>query len=171
MRKMYASAAVVALVAVALLAGAFLPATSQVPGERTELQFFDPNKRGTFERFVDVGKRGEGPGDFGVFKDLQLDPETCEKAGTAIGRFQLIKAIGNRDGYATADIGLLLPDGKITFYFPVQFSEFEAEGGATGAVTGGTGAYKDARGEVTVTERQDMCDERGALITLDLLLQ
>jgi hypothetical protein len=169
MRKIYASAAVVAVVAVALLAGALIPAVSQVPGGRTTLEFFDPNKQGTFERFVDVGKRGDGPGDFGVFKDLQLDPETCDEAGTVVGRFQIVKFIRQQDGYLIAEGGLLLPDGKITFSIPGRFSEFEE--GFQFAVTGGSGAYKDVRGEGTVLDRQDMCDQRGALITLDLLLQ
>lgn len=81
----------------------------------------------------------------------------------------MIKRAGREDAFFLTDGGLLLPDGKLSISFPGRFSEFVT--GASGAVTGGTEAYKDVRGDFSVTEDQRMCDRNGAVITADLLLQ
>jgi hypothetical protein len=65
----------------------------------------------------------------------------------------------------------ILADGNITFEFGGTFADFDAPDGLDGAVTGGTGAYKDARGQVTVADGGTQCGQRVDLITLDLLLQ
>lgn len=119
---------------------------------------------------MNLGGKGFA-GDMAVIKDSLFDPETCEKSATLLLRFQAVKEIGDRDGFFLTDGGLLLPDGKVTISIPGRFSEFEAEGGAAGAVTGGTGAYRDVTGEFHVAEDQQMCDRRGAVITADVVLE
>ncbi|MDQ3953388.1 MAG: hypothetical protein M3279_10580 [Actinomycetota bacterium] len=162
--------AVVALgVCVMLAAGAVMPAISQPPEQRTTLTWFDPNKT-DFEKGMNLGGKGFA-GDMSVIKDSMFDPETCDKVATLLLRFQGVKAAGRNDGFFLADGGLLLPDGKISIYLPGRFSDFEDEGGAAGAVTGGTGAYRDVTGEFHVVEDQQMCDRRGALITADVVLE
>jgi hypothetical protein len=52
-----------------------------------------------------------------------------------------------------------------------KFSEFGTEDGAKAAVTGGTGAYRDVRGEFTLVERQERCEKKGTLVTLDLVVE
>ncbi len=157
------------LVLVGFGAVASMQASSQQPPERVTILLFDPNKTG-FEKRIDVGKAGLGtPGDFGVSKDPLLDPDTCESAGMRLARFTLIK-LEKDDGFDIAENALLLPDGKITLTFGTRFSELEGDG-SPGAVTGGTGSYEDVRGQALFTEGQEKCEQRGVLITLDLLLQ
>ena len=164
------SLVVLALAAsVVVVTSGVMPAVSQPPEQRTTLTWFDPNKT-DFEKSLNLGGKGFA-GDMAVVKDTMFDPETCEKAGTLLIRFQAVKAIGDRDGFFLTDGGLLLPDGKLTLAIPGKFSEFEAEGGAAGAVTGGTGAYRDVTGEFHVVEDQAMCDRKGAVITADLVLE
>ena len=152
-----------------VVTGAVVPATSQPPAQRTTLTWFDPNKT-DFEKGMNLGGKGFA-GDMSVIKDSMFDPETCEKAGTLLLRFQAVKPIGENDGFFMADGQVLLPDGKMAISLAGRFTEFEAEGGAAGAVTGGTGAYRDVTGEFHVVEDQRMCDKRGALITADLVLE
>jgi hypothetical protein len=170
MKKWKVPAAVSVIAIAALVTSMLTPATSQPPPQRTTLTFFDPRAT-DFEKEINEGARGFGAGDWAVIKDSLFDPATCEKVATAIARFTFIKSIGRRNGYFMFEGGVLLADGKITIHFPAKFSEFESPGGATGAVTGGTGAYKDARGDITVTAGGRMCDTRGDLIVVDLLMQ
>ncbi|MDP9067597.1 MAG: hypothetical protein M3N53_04485 [Actinomycetota bacterium] len=167
MRKLAAVLTFVLLVGGVLL-GSLQPASSQASGGRT-LTFFDPN-RTDFEKNIDEGREGFSPGDWGVIKDRFFDPDTCEKAGTFLGRFTFVKAAGQNDGFFLLDGGALLSDGKLTFYWPGRFTEFASPdaAGAGGAVTGGTGPYAGAGGTVTVREDQQMCDKNGALVTIEL---
>ena len=110
------------------------------------------------------------PGDFGTSKAKQLDPETCEEHGLVAGHYMYLAPAGKNDGYIAFTGGWLTDDGKITFEFVSKFTEFEADG-STGAVTGGTGVYKDARGDITLVEKHEACGTKGTLATVDLLLQ
>jgi hypothetical protein len=51
-----------------------------------------------------------------------------------------------------------------------RFSQFENPDVPVFAVTGGTGPYKDASGDVTIVEDQECGDIRGSLTRLDLSL-
>ena len=62
------------------------------------------------------------------------------------------------------------PDGKVVVSTGGRFDEFEEDNGASFAVTGGTGPYEDATGQMTIVENQELCDRKGANITLDLAL-
>ncbi len=132
------------------------------------MSWFDPN-RTDFEKELNLGGKGFGAGDMALIKDSMFDPETCEKAATALLRFQVVKRAGRNDAFFLTEGGLLLPDGKLSLSFPGRFSEFVT--GASGAITGGTDAYKDVTGDFSVTEDQKMCDKRGAVITADLVLE
>lgn len=158
-----------AVLGAVMTAATTLPAASQPPEERTTVAWFDPN-RTDFEKRLNLGGRGEA-GDMAVVKDSMFDPETCEKEATILLRFQFVKPAGENDAFFLVDGGLLLSDGKLTISVPGRFSEFENETGAAGAVTGGTGAYRDATGEFFVVEDQELCGKKGALITADLVLQ
>jgi hypothetical protein len=166
-------AAVIALGLVSgavLVGGTVLPATSQPPAQRTTLTFFDPNAT-DFEKELNLGGKGFKPGDMGLVKDTMFDPETCEPAGTVLIRFQVVKLAGRNDAFFLDDGGLTLPDGKVALYLHGKFSEFEGANGFAGAVTGGTGAYRDARGEFHIVEDQQMCEKKGAVLTLDMTLE
>lgn len=159
-----------AALSLVVMTGTLMPAISQPPAQRTTLTWFDPGKT-DFEKELNLGGKGFKAGDMVVIKDSMFDTETCEKAGTLVARFQVVKLAGRNDAFFVFDGGLLLPDGKLTIYLPAKFSEFANEAGAAGAITGGTGAYKDATGELRVDEDHEMCDKRGALITADLVLE
>lgn len=161
---------VAAAVALVMVTGGLMPAISQPPGQRTVLTWFDPGKT-DFEKELNLGGRGFKAGDMVVIKDSMFDTGTCENSATLVARFQVVKRAGRENAFFVFDGGLLLPDGKLTLYLPAKFSEFESEDGAAGAVTGGTGAYRDVTGELRVDEGHAMCDRRGALVTADLLLE
>ena len=158
------------LVTVCLVGGVLLvnleTASSQAPGNT--ITFFDPNAT-DFEKDINEGRKGFSAGDWSVIKDTMFDPETCDKAGTFLARFTFIKSAGRDNGFFTFDGGVILPDGKLTMYWPGKFSEFEDPGAAGGgAITGGTGAYSGVGGDFTVEEDVQMCEKNGALITIDL---
>ena len=161
--------ALVLAVTAVVATGALVPATSQPPEQRTSLTWFDPRKT-DFEKGMNLGGKGFA-GDMAVIKDSLFDPETCEKAGTLLLRFQGIKAIGENDGFFMAEGQVLLPDGKVAIALAGRFTELDAETGAMGAVTGGTGAYRDVTGDFNVVEDQQMCDKRGSLISASLVLE
>ena len=144
------------------------PASSQAPGGRT-ITLFDPNKT-DFDKEINEGGDRFGAGDWSVTKDSIYDPESCEKNGTFLGRFTFVKGTGQEDGFFLVDAGVILDDGKLTFYWPGRFSEFANPDAATsgGAITGGTGAYEGAGGSIVVEEDVEMCDRRGALVTISL---
>ena len=161
-----------ALLAFAVLVGGFLignlqPAVSQAGGQT--LTFFDPNAT-DFEKSINEGRKGFSAGDWTVIKDRFFNPETCEKAGEFVGRFTFVKAAGRNDGYFLLDAGLLMPDGKLTFYWPGRFTEFGNPTGPAsgGAITGGTGSFSGAGGSLVVEEDVQMCEKKGALVTIEL---
>ena len=163
----------IALLTFVLMVGSVLfvtlqPAASQAPGGTT-LTLFDPNKT-DFEKEINEGRQGFSAGDWTVIKDSVYDPETCEKNGTFLGRFTFVKAQGEQDGYFLLDAGVILEDGKLTVYWPGRFSEFETpeDPAIGGAITGGTGAYEGQGGTMTVEEDVEMCEKRGALVTVHL---
>ena len=162
------------VVAVCLIGGVLLAnlesASSQAPPQGRTLTFFDPNPT-DFEKNINEGPRRFSSGDWTLIKDRFFDPETCEKSGVMIGRFTFVKSIGDRNGFFLLDAGMLLPDGKMTFYWPGKFSDFgEADAPPTdgAAITGGTGAYEGVGGTLTVQEGLEMCDKSGALVTIEL---
>lgn len=157
---------IVALI-VGVLVSSLVPATSQEPIERTTITLFDPNKT-DYEKHV----RGTGdpfrPGDWHVYVDRLLDPETCEVAGKVVGEFIFVKRIGKFNGWLTNSSTVRLPDGKITVYGAAKFSDF-AKDAAIFSVTGGTGAYRDVSGELSFDPQPvKLCGTKGSLSTLDL---
>jgi hypothetical protein len=156
-------------IAAAGIAGIVAPAVSQAPDERT-ITLFDPN-RTEFERFVNVGPRAFSPGDAVLFKEVVLDPRTCDVAGRIVGRLTFHQILSEEDENALAllDGGFRLSEGRIMFYGPIRLSEFGQARPFT-AITGGTRAYKDVSGQGTINEGVSRCGKNGALITLDLSL-
>lgn len=168
MRKTAAVSTFVLLVG-GLLLGSLQPAVSQAPVNQT-LTFFDARAT-DFEKVINEGGEGFGPGDWTVIKDSFFDTETCERAGIMIGRFTFIKESGRNDGFFSLEGGAHLSDGRVTFTWPGRFTDFgQADTPPTqgGAITGGTGAYEGAGGTIMVQEDQQMCDKRGALVTITL---
>ena len=167
MRKLAVLALAVVALSVVVMFGTAGPVVSQQPAERQTITMFDP-KATTFDKFLNEGKRGISPGDTILFIENQLDPETCERMGQLVGRIQVVKSVGTRDALYDGQFSVNLDSGKIVAAAAAKFSEFEG-GEPVFAVTGGTGTYKDASGEVTFgPEKVDLCGTRGDLVTIDI---
>jgi hypothetical protein len=144
--------------------------TPTQPPKGITLKFFEPN--GTSTDFnLDLGKKGFSPGDTGTSKAVQLDPETCEKNALVVGQFTYLAPIGKHNGYfgfvgAALIKGSGLLEGKLMFQFVGQF---EGDASASGAITGGTGPYKNAQGDVTLEDGVQACGKKGSLATVDLI--
>lgn len=153
----------------AFIGGTALPASTQAPAERVTLTFFDANGDDK-EKNIDVKPIGDfNAGDGAVIWTKALDPETCEKVGSFSISFQVIRLVGQENAWVRFGGATVLGDGDINFDAVGTFADFET--GFDGAVTGGTGAYKDATGEFNVAETETkLCGKRGALITIDMLL-
>lgn len=104
-------------------------------------------------RFIDLGRQGETPGDYFIFESkLMLD-------GDQVGRDSVRCLMGLRT--FTCDGSFLLTGrGKIV----ISGSLFTGQGDFRLPVTGGTAAFKDARGELTVEE-----NEKSTFLVFDLL--
>ena len=166
MRKAVRLVALVGAVSAVMLVANPGPVVSQQPAERQTLSFFDPRAT-DFEKFLNEGRRGISPGDTILFVEKQLDPETCERAGKLVGRIQIVKRAGRENALFHGDFTLLLSSGKITAAGAGKFSDFMSTDPMF-AVTGGTETYRDASGEVTLTEDVEMCGKKGALTTVDV---
>lgn len=166
MRKAVGIIVLFAAVSAIVLVGGALPVVSQQPAERQTFTLFDPQAT-QFEKFINQGKRGISPGDVVLFVEKQLDPDTCEKAGKLVGRIQIVKNVGKQNALFQGSFTLLLSGGKITAGGAAKFSDFMSTDPIF-AVTGGTGTYRDASGEVTLTEDAEMCGEKGSLTTIDV---
>jgi hypothetical protein len=95
--------------------------------------------------FVDVGPAGPSPGDIYVFVDKVFfaDAPTRE-VGEALGRCTLIDPASARLG---CNIRTSLPGGSLT----TDGTLINVPGAtSTGAITGGTGKFRNARGEGTL---------------------
>lgn len=150
----------------ALVAVSGVPASSQEPPGRTTIKLFTKNEVG-FEKFINEGGEQFGAGDWAVNKTPAFDPDTCERVGAIGTRFVAVQFQAKKDAvFGLVDGGIVLPEGTLTLYDVGDQSE------ATGdlAITGGTGAFKDARGEANVTETR-LCDKAGVLITADITTQ
>jgi hypothetical protein len=166
-RLRWFSVTVLVLVLVGLVVIA-VPVGSQQPPERRTLTLFDPNKT-NYEKFIDEGRQGFSPGDMILFIDAQFDPHTCERRGSLVGRLVISRVFRQQENaWFTGDFTLSLPDGKITVAAAAKFTEFEQQERGVFAVTGGTGAYRDASGEVFIQEDVTLCDRKGSLTTLDI---
>lgn len=101
---------------------------------------------------LDLGEPGPSTGDTQVFlDDVQRDGETV---GTAAGSCTVVALSEARLAAACAGT-LTLPEGRITTQGAFDEDPTVGPAGFTWAVTGGTGRYAGAGGEVVGTFRPD----------------
>lgn len=91
-------------------------------------------------RVIDVGRRGESPGDYVVFEETLLNT-----SGAVIGR-DSARCMGEVRTFRCDGTFLIYGKGKIE----VSGSFFPRDE-ATIAVTGGTGRYQNVRGQARIT--------------------
>ena len=156
------------LTLIALMVGVIaLPAESQQSQERITITLFDPDKT-TWEKVIDQGRANMSPGDTILYVDAQLDPDTCERSGTVVGRLAISKLLKQNVAWFIGDFTIDLADGKVVAEAAAKFTEFDQKESGVFAVTGGTGAYRDASGEVLFQEGVTMCGQEGSLTTIDV---
>ena len=150
MSRMHIGAALaVAALALAGTASADTADKSQGSHERT-IRLVEANKE-LQPTFIDTGKPGPSVGDLVVARDDVLrangDPagafrQTCTLVDLASSPFtSTFECAGS----------ITLDDGTITMEGPFNPSQAES----TAAITGGTGAYRTARGEIVVRAEAD----------------
>jgi len=109
--------------------------------------------RPLMENYVDLGGAGFSVGDLLVFQDTLLDQKGAT-VGTQGGTCTITAVLP--DGFQTHCVGTAsLPDGRISFQGLTSNAPAKPL-----AVTGGTGTYQAATGDLTLTENGD---DTGAL--------
>jgi hypothetical protein len=101
-------------------------------------------------RDIDAKPRGESVGDYLAFHSVMEDLN-----GRPVGRadgFAVLTAVGDKAA-AQHFVTLTLHDGQITTAYAPQ-ADID-NGNGPQAITGGTGRYRNARGEVTFEEQGD----------------
>ena len=151
-----------------LVAGFLVPAISQQSGGREELNLcLQEGRDSGYDVDVDVRAKNFGPGDYSLFTDKLFNKETKEPAGHDVGRFTVVKFIGENDAEFILDVTAITPQGRITLYGAGRFSGFNK--GLRLAVTGGTGRYNNATGGALVSGAKCL-GKKGTKIALDLTL-
>jgi hypothetical protein len=106
---------------------------------------------------IDLGATGFSLGDEQVFSDDLYDKKGGTKLGSDGGACTIVRVTDAKTGSGTAQctVTLSLADGQIATQGLVTFVGNEPPPPFDFAITGGTGAFKDARGTVTVEETSD----------------
>ncbi len=113
---------------------------------------------------LDLGAEGFSVGDSSVFSDDVS--QNGKQVGTTGGECIVVRIDPEGATETTAEsvtvecvVTLSLPDGQITVQGLVTFTNAPAQGPFTVAITGGTGKYRTAHGEVEVRELSPTEDE------------
>jgi Allene oxide cyclase barrel like domain len=142
MRKLVIAGAVVAASAIAAIASTAL-ASQDITTAKT-LHFTAVQKS---VQFIDVGAKGIGPGDYSVGSDNLM------KSGHRVGMdgFQCALVRGRPPAllWFNCSVTDRLAGGEITFQGLDTAVQLDAGGTAVFSVTGGTGVYQNARGQMT----------------------
>ena len=141
--------AIMSMVAVCIVV---LPASSAV-GATERFRVCDQSKPG-YEHDVDQGDDGFSAGDQFLFTDKLLDQSTGRKAGRDSGAATILRVIHGQDALVHIDAMFYFPNGKISVFFAIKFSDLDT--GARHPITGGTGHYENATGSVFI--KNHPCD-------------
>ncbi len=101
-------------------------------------------ERAESDTLIDLGESGDSIGDLRAFGNPVYDPSNQTKLGDSQG--SCIRTVIGQSWECTWT--LILPEGQIT----VQGPFYDAADSVL-AITGGTGAYRDARGQMTLHAR------------------
>jgi hypothetical protein len=102
---------------------------------------------GGHNHHLDLGRKGIGPGDVFLSTDVPIfDPRTGHQVGTTDGMETIVSA--RHHGTVMLYGAARLRDGRIDVAGLMRHSDATQ----TGVIVGGTGAYLNSRGQVTVTE-------------------
>ncbi|HXF71551.1 MAG TPA: allene oxide cyclase family protein [Actinomycetota bacterium] len=104
-------------------------------------------ERPTTDKVIDVGREGDSPGDLLTFHNRVYDETGATPVGRDAGR--CVRIFPHR-GTWECTWTTFLPEGQITVEGP-----FSDTADTTLAITGGTGAYTAARGEMDIEALPD----------------
>jgi hypothetical protein len=106
---------------------------------------------------IDLGDKGFSQGDQLIFADDLFAKKDDPKIGRAGGVCTVVRVTDAEkfSGTAQCVVTLSLPDGQITVQGLLEFTGDELPAPFDLAITGGTDAYSDAGGQVTVEETSD----------------
>ncbi len=151
------------LAAVALAAALDAPAVShQAPEQIRKLAWSnDKTERATD---VDLGRKGPSSGDRLVTRGLLFDAAGRQRTGTYVGE---IVTHDHKKLLVQTTLTATFPEGQLTVAGSMLFRRVLSRTGATLAITGGTGAYSDAGGSVTMHARKIRGDD-GFMFTFDI---
>ena len=137
-RGMLAVGAIVVALAVGAVSVGAVPFGTAAKPERIDFI----SRATAINNFVDVGPAGLSPGDIYVFiDDVFLARAPTKRVGEALGRCTLVDPETARFGCL---INTSLPGGAVT----TDGTLINVSGAkSTGAITGGTGRFRNARGE------------------------
>jgi hypothetical protein len=151
----------IAMAAATIAVGVMAPMWARA-GDR-QVTVFDVE--GPYEKDLDLGPAGFGPGDTVFEIQPLLDPADGANVGKAYTRLHVMRLLKSGDFVFMIDCQVTLADGTILFAGTARFGDFGT--GAVFPVTGGTGAYELARGTVTATFGQ-LDGKDGATLAFDL---
>jgi hypothetical protein len=139
----------VAVVSALVVAAVYSVTAASASGDDTKvLRLSEQNSRGTD---LDLGEPGFGPGDQFVFRGKLF--RDSERVGSTGGACVVVAVFGAK-AETQCQATLRLQHGQITLQGLVTFVE-EESAPFTVAVTGGTGKYRNAHGEATITDQPD----------------
>src|SRR6266516_7381301 len=121
------------------------PAGSPSAPAATHVEIFDVEAG--YAKTIDIGKPGLSAGDLIVENHQELDVASGRAAGTAVTQVTVIRVATGGDLLGIIDCTIKLRHGEIQFSGALRFSEVFGSG-AVVPVTGGTGAYDSAGGQV-----------------------
>ena len=123
------------------------PAASAIDAPQT-MTFSEPFAGGGGQnRYIDLGKKGMSPGDLILHTDQPaVDARTGRRVGTSDGVERILSA--KHKGTVAFSDTVRLADGRIEVAGTLRHTDRNP----ALAVIGGTGAYANARGQVTITE-------------------
>ncbi len=127
-----------------------LPAASQTEAQWTQINVYELAKG--YSKVVDERREGLSRGDL-ILENLPIfDAATDEKVGKTVTVITIVR--GPADNpliWIDCEVGLA--EGVLVFSGGARFAEFFSDG-ASFAVTGGTGTYRDATGTVVVSHEE-----------------
>jgi len=154
----------VAIAATVLVVGALGGWLAPASLAGTQIQVLD---REGFEREVDLGKPGFGPGDVILEIGTLYATDGTTVVGSDFDRIQVLRVLAGGEDFAFFFDGTIrLADGDVILYAEGRFSDVFTEDGAPVAVLGGTGTYAGATGSATIAAT---ANEGEFLITIDLI--
>jgi allene oxide cyclase-like protein len=142
--------AVVAVVAVASANAGFsiLQSGGRARSAGSDLRFFTHD---TEQAWLDLGDKGESLGDRLVFAGDAFDREEGTKVGRLAGSCETVSRDAGGRGETLCSASLDLARGQLMTRLLADTAAFFGGTPLPFAITGGTGSYRQARGDGTIT--------------------